>query len=298
VTSIEACAFWNCSALKNVKIPKGVTSIGEQAFSGCGMLASVWISENVTYIGDWAFEYDGNLKDVVFLGGPPVIETSSFCDVNANAYYPDDGSWAKANRKNYGGTLNWIPFTGEVVLNPFSDVKSGKYYYDAVLWAISQDPPITSGTSDTTFSPNQTCTRGQIVTFLWSAFGQPEPSDTDNPFEDVKAGKFYYKAVLWAVEKGITSGKDASHFAPNEPCSRCQVVTFLWNAYGKPEPSNTHNPFKDVTEGKYYYQAVLWAYYAGITSGIDTTHFGPDNTCTRGQVVTFLYSTRNIPKPE
>ena len=175
-------------------------------------------------------------------------------------------------------------------MNPFTDVKDGKYYYNAVLWAISQDPPVTNGTSETTFSPNNTCTRGQVVTFIWNAMGKPEPDLSDNPFVDVKDGKFYYKAVLWAYQNGVTSGADATHFNPNGQCTRAQVVTFLWNAAGKPEPKTNNNPFQDVKEGKFYTKAVLWAVENGITSGMSADTFGTNNTCTRGQVVTFLFN--------
>ena len=174
--------------------------------------------------------------------------------------------------------------------NPFTDVKEGKYYYKPVLWAYFHDPQITSGTTDTTFSPNQSCTRAQIMTFLWKASGAPEPTITENPFTDVKEGKYYYKAVLWAYENGITSGMNPTTFGVNESCKRKDVVTFLWNAAGKPEPTITNNPFTDVKEGKYYYLPVLWAVEHGITSGMQPDTFGINNTCTRGQIVTFLYA--------
>ena len=174
-----------------------------------------------------------------------------------------------------------------VLENPFDDVAEGKFYYDAVLWAVNHEPQVTNGTDATHFSPDATCTRGQVVTFLWRAKGCPEPTKTDNPFEDVTGG-FYYQAVLWAVENGITAGMDATHFGPGEPCTRGQVVTFLWRTEGKPEPTSENNPFEDVTGG-FYYKAVLWAVENKITAGMDATHFAPMNTCTRGQIVTFLY---------
>ena len=172
--------------------------------------------------------------------------------------------------------------------NPFVDVAKGAFYYDAVLWAVSHTPQVTNGTDETHFSPKATCTRGQVVTFLWRAFGAPEPTTTVNPFKDVKESAFYYKAVLWAVEKGITKGIDATHFGPSEGCTRGQVVSFLWRAEGEPLPSPGSNPFTDVKEGKFYYGAVQWANQQNITNGTDATHFSPDMTCTRGQIVTFL----------
>ncbi len=177
---------------------------------------------------------------------------------------------------------------------PFVDVKTGKYYFDAVVWAYYHDPQIASGTDATHFSPNQTCTRAQALSFLWNALGKPEPKGTANPFVDVTADKFYYKAVLWAWQNGITSGTDASHFGPNQTCTRAQVATFIWSALGKPAPKNTACPFTDVTAGKFYYKAVLWAWQNGIANGMDASHFCPNDRCTRGQIVTFLYAARDF----
>lgn len=167
----------------------------------------------------------------------------------------------------------------------FTDVESGAFYEDAVKWAVENK--ITQGETDTTFAPNKTCTRGQIVTFLWRANGSPEPSSTANPFVDVKSGEYYYKAMLWAKEKGITSGTDATHFSPNAACNRAQAVTFLWRANNKPAGSGSS--FGDVPSGEYYAEAVKWANGAGVTSGETSTTFAPDKSCTRGQIVTFLY---------
>lgn len=174
--------------------------------------------------------------------------------------------------------------------NPFTDVKAGAYYYDAVLWAVEQK--VTSGTSATTFSPDASCTRGQIVTFLWRAAGSPKPSSNNNPFTDVKAGAYYYDAVLWAVEKGITSGTSATTFSPDTSCTRGQTVTFLYRAAGSPKAASSTNPFTDVKSGAYYYDAVLWAVEQKITSGTSATTFAPDATVTRGQTVTFLYRSQ------
>ena len=172
--------------------------------------------------------------------------------------------------------------------NPFKDVASGEYFYDPVLWAVNHTPQITKGTSDTTFSPDATCTRGQVVTFLWRAMGEPEPTSAVNKFTDVATSDYFYKAVLWAVEKGITLGTSDTTFSPNDPCTRAHVVTFLWRAEGRPQASGT-NPFADVASGQYYYSAVLWAVSKNITQGTSATTFSPDNPCTRAQIVTFLY---------
>ena len=177
-----------------------------------------------------------------------------------------------------------IPATGRY--NPFVDVKEGRFYYDPVLWAVEKG--ITSGMDATHFVPDGACTRGQVVTFLWRAEGCPEPEGTENPFVDVAPNRFYYKAVLWAAENGITAGMDATHFDPERTVTRGQFVTFLWRAAGKPATGGS-NPFEDVSSGRFYYSAVLWAAANGITSGMDATHFQPETSCTRGQVVTFLY---------
>ena len=172
----------------------------------------------------------------------------------------------------------------------FDDVKEpSAFYYEPVYWAYGHNPQITTGTSATLFSPDKTCTRAQVVTFLWRANGQPEPTLTFNPFVDVKPDAYYYKAVLWAVEKGITNGVSATAFGPDRGCTRGQVVTFQWRANGQPEPKAGTNPFTDVKSDAYYYKAVLWAVENGITKGTSATKFSPDNTCTRGQIVTFLY---------
>lgn len=170
--------------------------------------------------------------------------------------------------------------------NPFTDVSNGKYYYDAVLWAVSNG--ITTGATDTTFAPDQMCTRAQVVTFLWRSAGEPEPESDNNPFVDVKQSDYFYKAVLWAVEKGITKGMDDTHFGSKVECSRGHVVTFLWRFQGEPEPSGGVS-FPDVTADKFYAKAVAWAVEAGVTNGMGDGLFQPNTSCTRGQIVTFLY---------
>ena len=171
----------------------------------------------------------------------------------------------------------------------FKDVPRSAYFYDATMWAVENE--ITSGTGDgTTFEPNAVCTRGQVVTFLWRAAGQPEPVATVIPFKDVKESDYFYKAVLWAVEKNITKGTgDGTTFEPNAYCNRGQIVTFLSRAKNG-QASNANNPFKDVAGNAYYYNAVLWAVKNGITTGTgDGSTFEPNADCTRGQVITFLW---------
>ena len=169
--------------------------------------------------------------------------------------------------------------------NPFTDVPEGSFYHIPVLWAVQKG--ITSGMDDTHFGPGAACTRAQVVTFLYSAAGKP-PVTGRNPFADVPAGSWFEKAVIWAVENGITSGTDATHFSPGAACTRAQVVTFLYGAKGRPAVTG-ENPFTDVPAGAWFEKPVLWAKANGITSGVSPTEFGTNTVCNRAQVVTFLY---------
>ena len=150
---------------------------------------------------------------------------------------------------------------------------------------------VTTGATATTFNPGGECQRAQVVTFLWRAAGSPEPTGKANPFTDVKESDFYYKAVLWAVEMGITNGLTETTFGPFAKCNRAQVVTFLWRAQNKPTVTGVENPFKDVNTADWYGPAVLWAVKNGITNGISAKEFGVGSICNRAQVVTFLYRT-------
>lgn len=200
-------------------------------------------------------------------------------------------------------TTNYESISGEIVLYNFvdtpyfpaiigdsskfnfHDVTRFDYFYDAVKWAVDHD--ITSGTGRFTFSPNAACTRAQTVTFLWRAAGSPRPVSTVNPFTDVHYGDYFYQAVLWAVENGITMGTSATTFSPDATVTRAQVVTFLWRANGQPAAWNSG--FTDVSADAYYAKAVAWAVQNGITTGTGSGVFSPDAACTRAQIVTFLY---------
>lgn len=172
----------------------------------------------------------------------------------------------------------------------FIDVKASDFFYEPVKWAVNNK--ITNGTSSTTFSPYKNCNRAEIVTFLWRAAGSPEPTVTRNPFTDVNSVRdaSYYKAILWASQKGITAGTNATTFSPYQECTRSQIVTFLYRYAGKPSGYYT-NPFKDVSSVNEasYYNAILWASGKGITTGSSPTTFSPYASCTRGEAVTFLY---------
>ena len=248
-----------------------------------------------------------NVKDSENLDVPVKIILPIPATINPEClvilHYQADGSYEEVNPYIFNEGL----YYAEIVLTHFSDfvmteyvddpvepgefkdVPKDAFYYAPVMWAVQNK--VTSGTGDgTTFSPNEICTRGQVVTFLWRAAGQPEPTRTENPFTDVKVSDFFYKAVLWAVEKGITTGTgDGTTFEPGANCNRGQIVTFLSRAKdGKATTSK--NPFVDVAESAFYYNPVLWAVENEITTGTgDGTTFAPNEDCTRGQVITFLY---------
>ena len=176
-------------------------------------------------------------------------------------------------------------FVKEVEISPFSDVSTSAYYYEAVKWA--QEKGITGGIGNGLFGPNQPCTRAQIITFLWRAAGSPEPKSMSS-FSDVSADSYYAKAVAWAVESGITTGTGDGKFSPDATCTREQAVAFLYRASGSPAISGG-SAFSDVAANAYYADAVAWVEKNGVTGGIGGGLFGSGNTCTRAQIVTFLY---------
>ncbi len=329
VTNIGVQAFcsWNkhVPAINRVILPSTVHTVGVMAFTGCKELKAFDFS-NIKEVGDHSFAGSGITNLVIpdglqaaayaFFSCPLSSvtlpenlnyigkSTSLFIEAvteNTHVYYQGTkAQWDEYCKKNPHpcgfGLDNRPPFPimhykdstsqpDKPTVGGFTDVYAGEYYAEPVKWAVENK--ITQGESSTTFAPNKTCTRGQIVTFLWRANGSPEPSSTANPFVDVKSGEYYYKAMLWAKEKGITSGTDATHFSPNAACNRAQAVTFLWRANNKPAGSG--GSFGDVPSGEYYAEAVKWANGAGVTSGETSTTFAPDKSCTRGQIVTFLY---------
>ena len=165
------------------------------------------------------------------------------------------------------------------------DRSPSSWYHEAVDWAYVSG--VTQGTSPTLFSPTAACTRGQAVTFLWRALGSPEPKATKCDFVDVSSGAYYYKAVLWAGENGVTNGIDAKHFGPDVECSRGHIVTFLYRAMKGTPVSGAS--FSDVPAGEWFSDPVSWAVSKGITNGVGSGLFAPNNTCTRAHIVTFLY---------
>ncbi len=168
--------------------------------------------------------------------------------------------------------------------NPFTDVKESDYFYDAVLYAYYHDPQITNGVTDTTFSPDSTCTRAQVVTFLWRAVGKPAPSQKDNPFTDVPADAWYTEPVLWAVGEGIPNGTSDTTFSPENTCNNAAVITFLWRALGKPD---------DTGSEVWYEDAVNWAVKNSVIS-VPADEFPLDDDCPRRNIVTYIYRAMNL----
>ena len=353
VTYIKDYAFFCCKALKCFTIPANVANIDERAFLSCDNLKSVVFEGDAPSVGSEAFytrdeltsEYSiipgltlyyiegkegwttpewngyptatwdgvnvpkGHEHDYkATVTAPTCTEkgyTTYVCscgssyvanEVAALGHAWDEGKVTTAPTTKKEGVRTFTCTRCETTMAEpidklqgtvsFKDVDEKAYYAAAVEWAVAKN--ITKGTAADTFAPNDTCTRGQIVTFLWRAAGEPKPSGTQNPFTDVKQGDYWYDAVLWAVEQCITTGTSATTFSPNEGCTRGQVATFLWRYENKPTPA-AKNPFEDVKKGAYYYDAVLWAVEADVTKGTSATTFAPNDTCTRGQIVTFLY---------
>ncbi|MBR4545111.1 MAG: S-layer homology domain-containing protein [Oscillibacter sp.] len=169
----------------------------------------------------------------------------------------------------------------------FVDMQPDNFFYTAVQWAVERG--ITNGTTATTFSPNQACTRAQMVMFLWRSQGMPMPSNYNSPFVDVDPSANYYTAMMWAVERGITNGTTPTTFDPYAACTRAQMVMFLNRVAGRPRPTQWSCPFTDITVGENYYEPMLWALEKGITNGTTATTFSPYQACTRAQMVMFLY---------
>lgn len=308
-TVLPLACFVDCTSLQRIKLPNELTEVADRAFAGCTSLQRIDYPASVADLGIGVHRDNKSLTCVTFAapaGTEISMERSEIDNKGVTVLYSNEDTGVEdyAIKNGLDWQLigsqpedTWVPGQDvpsqpgqpdqpDIPVTPmFTDVKKGDFFYDAVQWAVEKG--VTSGTTATTFSPANACDRGQIVTFLWRANGSPNPTSTHNPFVDVKSGDYYYEAVLWAQEKGITSGTDATHFSPSTPCNRGQAVTFLWRANGK--PTGTGKSFADVKSGQFYTDAVKWAVGKNITSGTSSTTFSPDQSCTRGQIVTFLY---------
>ena len=287
LTELPNAVLYDLDSLTSVRLPAELTTIPESAFYGTP-LTYVEIPSQVSSIEIWAFGHCFALEHVIFTSNAPTIHRDAFQLDTLTAWYPTgNNTWTEEVMQDYVGTITWKSYEPM----DFNDVFPYSFYYNPVLWAVNQG--ITSGTSDTTFSPAASCNRAQAVTFLWAAAGKPEPALTEHSFVDVPKGSFCEKAVLWAVEKGITTGTDETHFSPLTVCNRATIVTFLYKALGSPEITAAENPFEDIPAESWYTAPVLWALENGITSGTDATHFTPAATCIRAQMVTFLHKAYN-----
>lgn len=298
VKAIGEMAFKYCDALSEIVLPEGVTSIGNEAFSHCTHLESLFIPDHLTQIGTSVFAADPSLtlqcnctNDCFKAYAESNSLALSLLHVFSNEWTVDKTPTSTQNGSKSHHCINCTAVTDVTELpriaNPFIDVKDADYFFAPVIWAAENQ--ITTGTSANTFSPNANCTRGQIVTFLWRVAGRPEPNAEINPFIDVSSKDYCYKAVLWAVENGITNGTSPTTFSPNAPCTRGHAVTFLWRYAGSLDAAADISMFQDVQKSAYYAKAVTWAVENNITNGISSTAFGPNSKCTRGQIVSFLY---------
>ena len=358
--TIGSGAFEYCSSLKTLTVPGSVTSIGNRAFGRTG-IRSLKVESGMLQLSAWSLSemdkliyvvlpetmvlvnenacngcdllchalitgpeteiisnkgndtYDASVKHFNAKGDEITIQEDctsvyAYCSICDEAIYSETkknaehsfGDWVlttpptttKAGEETRTCSVCDTEETRTVAKlpaqkNPFTDVPEGSYYEAPVIWAV--DEGITNGITPTTFEPMTISTRGQVVTFLWRCAGCPEPKTKLNPFDDVAEGKFYYDAVLWAVENGITNGTSDTTFSPMVDCTRGHVVTFLHRYLGTPEPESANNPFTDVAQDRYFYDAVLWAVENGITNGTSANTFSPDNKCKRCEIVTFLY---------
>lgn len=313
--AIPPSAFWNCyklvsvnipdtvksigeyafcdTALENIRLPEGLETIGKSAF-GSTNLHHLILPSTVTSVGETAFYGCNSLEKIAVLNADAVLyhTKQTLGVVGVATIYGYKGSTAETYAEKYDYSFEYLTDSNlwedhMDYPNPFTDVVEGQYYCDPVKWAVYEG--VTSGATDTTFEPDGTCTRGQIVTFLWRALGRPKASITECPFTDITSNQYYYDAVLWALENGVTDGATDTTFDPNGYCTRGQIVTFLHRAVGKPAPASSRHPFTDIQSDQYYYNAVLWAVENDVTSGTSDTTFSPGVACTRGQAVTFLY---------
>ena len=290
-TTIQAIAVkadMNDSAVAAATFIRRSSSGGGGGTSTPGYTVSADKTENGTVTVSPKFASKG---DTVTITATPdkgyVLESLTVLDKDGKVLELTDKGGGKYTFVMPAGkvTVKAVFMDDNTMLNFFTDVHAEDYYYDAVLWAAQKG--ITGGMSDTLFAPNAACTRAQIVTFLWRAAGSPEPKALSS-FADVPADAYYAKAVAWAVENGITNGTTDTTFGPDETCTRAHGVTFLSRA-AKANTASGNSNFADVDANAYYASAVKWAVDNGITNGISSSLFGPDSSCTRAQIVTFLY---------
>lgn len=312
ITYIGLNAFDGCKALTNITLPSALIQMPAGTFKDCIRLTSIHLPEGLEVIANDNFTNAKNLfritidsravlkaiadpeLDEGILDYPKTVYIKS--DINDELNLTQYG-YSKAGQTTKGGK-QYIIYADHahnenhcsICMNTgieFTDVKTGDYYYSPVIWAA--DEGVTAGLTNTLFGPNDACTRAQVVTFLWRAEGSPEVTETES-FGDVPEGAYYYDAVHWAAANGITYGYGNGLFGSEDMVTRAQFVSFLWRMKGE-KKVDCANPFKDLSKEAYYYDAVLWAVEKGITAGLYPDQFAPNATCTRGQVVSFIFRT-------
>ena len=303
-------AFKDCASLEHISLPS-LTGIPDYCFEGCSSLSDITLCPDLKTIGTFSFRGCTSLKKITLPASTEWIRDHAFVNtgltsitipygmklISENAIGFGTGAAAPENFTIYGfaGTvgesyasknnIRFVPIDGTI--DAFFDVPDQAFYREAVGWAVEND--VTKGIRPDAFAPNDVCTRAQVVTFLWRAMGSPEPNVKSCPFYDVGEKSYYRKAVLWALENEITTGTSSNTFSPDMGCTRGQVVTFLWRTAHSPAPGNTDTGFTDVAPKAFYAKAVAWAVESKITKGMTDTTFAPEDTCTRGQIVTFLF---------
>jgi len=287
----DGCAVFTITKFSTFELSGTVTYVEPSYYSGSSSDPTYSVTVDKTENGSVTVSPKNASKgDTVTVTVKPdsgyVLETLTVTDKNGNELTLKDKGDGKYTFTMPAGKVEVKATFMEdnSVLNFFYDVPNGAYFYEAVKWAV--DKGITNGLSDTMFGPYESCTRAQIVTFLWRAAGSPEPK-TASSFTDVSASAYYAKAVAWAVENGITNGMTETTFAPNATCTRGQSVTFLYRTL-KGAASGSAN-FTDVKSDAFYADAVNWAVANNVTNGTSNTTFSPNADCTRAEIVTFLY---------
>ena len=306
VTEIGQEAFMNCKKLVNINFQGSDAYLGERAFKNCTRLVDLYVpATGILYDGTFAgctslfdvtLEY-GNLyvEEGAFSGCtslgyiylPASVEqiyTKDFKDLKDVVVSGLEGSVAERFAAKLGFQFEAEDYPDGV----FTDIAAKRFYAVPVLWAASTG--VTEGYQDGSFRPDMVCKRWQMVLFIWRFFGEPKAT-TNTDFKDVPKNAIYYDAVQWAAEYGVTNGTGNGNFSPDREVSRGMVVTMLNRLDGEPKATTTTTTFTDV-EKNAYYDAILWAQEVGVTKGYNDGTFKPNKTCTRGEIVTFMY--RNL----
>ena len=293
-------AFNGCTSLGNLEFPQNLTYYTGGMFYDCTGLTEVVFPEGTIYVDDDTFAGCTNLKKIVFTGALPTI-LSAFIGVTADAWYPaGDESWTPAMLQNYGGSLTWHAMCENHTWGKWTPVVDATCTESGIsertCSTCSWTEERVSEPAGHIWDEGEENEDGELVYTCLVCGASTGELPFVNPFTDVSEGDFYYESVMWAVKNGITNGVTETTFNPTGFLLRAQVVTMLWRHAGAPMPTTTVNPFTDVHESDWYYNAVLWAVEKGITTGATETTFNPVGVTNRAQAVTFLW--RYLGKPE